>query len=309
MISVKNITKKFGDRLVLAGLTFEVQKGEMLGFLGPNGAGKTTTMRIITGFMPPSEGVVTVDDMDVFERPYEVKQKIGYMPEHPPLYHDMTTSECLTFVAEAHGLRGKAVKGSIERVAELCGITDMLRRLTGNLSKGYRQRVGLAQALIHDPEILVLDEPTAGLDPKQIIEIRQLIRRLGEERTVILSSHILSEVTNICKRVAIIDNGKLVAVDTIESLSGRLSAGRRIKLKVVRPERLDMKDISSLEGVNAASQGTNGDIFLTVSGGYEVLERISSAVVRMEAGLLGMKEETLTLEDIFLKVISGEKIH
>ncbi len=309
MISVKNITKKFGDRLVLDSLNFEVRKGEMLGFLGPNGAGKTTTMRIITGFMPPSEGVVTVDGMDVFERSYEVKQKIGYMPEHPPLYHDMTTSECLTFVAEAHGLRGKAVKGSIERVAELCGITDMLRRLTGNLSKGYRQRVGLAQALIHDPEILALDEPTAGLDPKQIIEIRQLIRRLGEERTVILSSHILSEVTNVCRRVAIIDNGKLVAVDTIEALSGRLSAGRQVKLKVIRPERIDTKKLSSITGVNAIVQGPDAEIVLNVSGGNDVLENISSTVAGMGAGLLGMKEETLTLEDIFLKVISGEKIH
>ncbi len=309
MISLQNITKRFGDRAVLDNLTFSVQRGEMLGFLGPNGAGKTTTMRIITGFMPPSEGVVTVDGMDVFEHPHEVKQKIGYMPEHPPLYYDMTTEECLTFVAETHGLRGKAIKGAIDRVAGLCGITDMLRRLTGNLSKGYRQRVGLAQALIHNPEILVLDEPTAGLDPKQIIEIRQLIKRLGEERTVILSSHILPEVTNVCRRIAIIDNGRLVAVDTIESLSSRLKGGRRTRLRVVRPEHVDVERLSAIKGVNSVDKAADGEFVLDFSGGDGVLEDISRTVVGSGAGLIGMKEEILTLEDIFLRVISGERVH
>ncbi len=307
MISVNNITKKFGDRAVLDELTFTVQKGEMLGLLGPNGAGKTTTMRIITGFMPPSNGSVTIDGMDIFEYPYEVKKKIGYMPEHPPLYLDMTAWECLTFVAEIHGLRGREIRSSIERVSELCGITHMLKRLTGNLSKGYHQRVGLAQALIHDPEILVLDEPTIGLDPKQIIEVRQLIKRLGNERTVILSSHILSEVTNVCKRVAIVDSGRLVAVDTIESLSNRLSGGRQIIFKVIRPERVDITKLSSIHGVIDITEGSGNEFVLNVAGGDDLLENISSSIAGMGAGLVEMKEKTMTLEEIFLKIISGEK--
>jgi ABC-2 type transport system ATP-binding protein len=204
MISINNLTKNYGESVVVNNISLTVQKEEILGLLGPNGAGKTTTMRMITGYVPPSQGNITIDGLDVFEHPFEVKKKTGYMPEQPPLYYDMTTRECLTFVAEIHGLRGERIRESIERVSELCGITHMLNRLTGNLSKGYRQRVGLAQALIHDPEILILDEPTAGLDPKQIIEIRDLIKRLGSERTVILSSHILPEVTNVCKRIAII---------------------------------------------------------------------------------------------------------
>lgn len=302
-----SVTKRFADNTAVDDVSFSVEKGEMLGLLGPNGAGKTTTMRIITGFMPPSEGNVTVDGLDVFEHPFEVKKKIGYMPEQPPLYDDMTAEECLTFVAEIHGLRGEAIKSSIERVSGLCGIAHMLRRLTGNLSKGYRQRVGLAQALIHDPEILVLDEPTAGLDPKQIIEIRQLIKRLGEERTVILSSHILSEVTNVCKRVAIMDRGRLVAVDTIDSLSDRLSGGRQIIVRVRRPDRVDEARLSSLAGVAGIVRGADNEFIVTVNGEDSVLDEISTSLVNMGAGLIEMKERHMTLEDIFLKIIAGER--
>lgn len=305
MISVNNITKRFGERAAVDDVTFTVQKGEMLGLLGPNGAGKTTIMRMITGFMPPSDGSITIDGMDIFEHQYSIKKRIGYMPEQPPLYYDMTSWECLTFVAEIHGLRGKEVISSIEKVSELCGITHMLKRLTGNLSRGFRQRVGLAQALIHNPEILVLDEPTAGLDPKQIIEIRQLIKRLGEERTVILSSHILPEVTNTCRRIAIINNGRLVAVDTIESLSDRLSGGRRIAIKVIRPERINISRLNSIAGVNEVLRGEDNEFIFGITGGKGLLETISSAVVAMGAGLVEMKEKGMTLEDIFLKVISG----
>jgi ABC-2 type transport system ATP-binding protein len=307
MISVNNLTKKFGDNRAVDGISFTVERGEMLGLLGPNGAGKTTTMRIMTGFMPPTEGTVTVDGLDVFEYAFEVKKKIGYMPEHPPLYYDMTSYECLTFVAEVHGLRGKIIDREIERVSELCGITHMLRRLTGHLSKGYRQRVGLAQALIHDPEILVLDEPTAGLDPKQIIEIRELIRTLGRERTVILSSHILPEVTNTCRKIAIIDSGKLVAVDTIESLSNRLSGGRQVVFRVIRPERVDTARLSSINGVKEVAGGRGNEFAMSISGDDRLLEDISISIVGMGAGLLEIKEMKLSLEDIFLKVISGEK--
>jgi ABC-2 type transport system ATP-binding protein len=309
MISVQNVTKKFGETLAVNNVSFTVDKQEILGFLGPNGAGKTTTMRMITGFTPPSHGSVTIDGMDIFEHPYEIKKKIGYMPEHPPLYYDMTTAECLTFVAEIHGIRGNRIKQSIEKVAELCAITHMLGRLTGNLSKGYRQRVGLAQALIHDPEILILDEPTAGLDPQQIIDIRTLIRELGKERTLIISSHILPEVTNTCTRVAIIDNGSLIAIDTIEMLSQRLSSGRELVLKVMNPERIDISGLSSIDGVTDISQNHSGEFSLHITGGNDVLEQVSTAIVGMKAGLIEMKEKGLTLEDIFLRVISGERAH
>jgi ABC-2 type transport system ATP-binding protein len=307
MISINNLTKNYGESVVVNNISLTVQKEEILGLLGPNGAGKTTTMRMITGYVPPSQGNITIDGLDVFEHPFEVKKKTGYMPEQPPLYYDMTTRECLTFVAEIHGLRGERIRESIERVSELCGITHMLNRLTGNLSKGYRQRVGLAQALIHDPEILILDEPTAGLDPKQIIEIRDLIKRLGSERTVILSSHILPEVTNVCKRIAIINNGKLMAVDTIEKLSDRLGQGRQIALKVNRPDRMQTDTISSIEGVTNIIKDSDNSFVLNISGGDEVLENISSAIVNMGAGLRELKEKNMTLEEIFLKIIAGER--
>jgi ABC-2 type transport system ATP-binding protein len=307
MISINNLTKNYGESVVVNNISLTVQKEEILGLLGPNGAGKTTTMRMITGYVPPSQGNITIDGLDVFEHPFEVKKKTGYMPEQPPLYYDMTTRECLTFVAEIHGLRGERIRESIERVSELCGITHMLNRLTGNLSKGYRQRVGLAQALIHDPEILILDEPTAGLDPKQIIEIRDLIKRLGSERTVILSSHILPEVTNVCKRIAIINNGKLMAVDTIEKLSDRLGQGRQIALKVNRPDLMQTDTISSIEGVTNIIKDSDNSFVLNISGGDEVLENISSAIVNMGAGLRELKEKNMTLEEIFLKIIAGER--
>jgi ABC-2 type transport system ATP-binding protein len=193
MITVNGVTKRFTERVAVDDVSFTVKKGEVMGFLGPNGAGKTTTMRIITGFMPPTEGSVEVNGLDVFEHPFEVKRTIGYMPEHPPLYLDMTVEGYLGFTAELRGLRGRAVKDAVRRVAETCGLREVIKRLAGNLSKGYRQRVGLAQALVHDPEVLVLDEPTVGLDPRQILEIRQLIKELGKVKTVILSTHVLPE--------------------------------------------------------------------------------------------------------------------
>ncbi len=300
MITVNELTKKYGDLTAVNDVSFTVQRKEILGFLGPNGAGKTTTMRMITGYVPPSHGSVLIDGMDVFEHSYEVKARIGYMPEQPPLYYDMTARECLVFVAEIHGMRGSKVRTSIEKVSELCGITHMLDRLTGNLSKGYRQRVGLAQALIHDPEVLILDEPTSGLDPGQIIEIRALIKSLGKERTVILSSHILPEVTNVCNRVAIINNGKLVAVDTIEKLSDSLSGGSQFTVKVIRPERVLTEKIVSIEGVTEIIKGDDNSFILTVIGGAPVFEQISSQIVDMGAGLVEMRELSMTLEDIFL---------
>jgi ABC-2 type transport system ATP-binding protein len=221
MIKVEGLTKHYGDVTAIEDLSFQVEKGEIVGFLGPNGAGKTTTMRIITGFLPSTDGTVSVAGHDIFEKPMEVKKKIGYLPEHPPLYADMTVSGYLKFVSKIKGVPRSARAGAIDRVVERCGLKEARKKIIGKLSKGYRQRVGLAQAMIHDPEVLILDEPTIGLDPKQIIEIRELVKSLAGDQTIILSTHILPEVTMICQRCLIIDRGRIVADDSLEALTAQ----------------------------------------------------------------------------------------
>ena len=218
MIEVKNLTKAYGNFVAVKGISFKAERGQILGFLGPNGAGKTTTMRIITGFMPASEGTVEIDGLDIFANSLEARRRIGYLPETPPLYSDMRVEGYLRFVAKLRGVRRMAVDGAIEHVLEVCGLTDMVHRICGQLSKGYRQRVGLAQALIHNPPVLVLDEPTIGLDPRQIHEIRELIRGLAGERTIVLSTHILPEVSQICDKVVIINEGRVVLEEQIKEM-------------------------------------------------------------------------------------------
>src|SRR6516225_12097251 len=218
MIEVEQLTKRYGPTLAVSDVTFQVQKGEILGFLGPNGAGKTTTMRVITGYLPPSSGNVTVAGHDVVEEPLEAKKRTGYLPESPPVYTDMRVTEYLAFVARIKGLPRREIKSRLDEVCEKCAISDVRERQIGKLSKGYRQRVGLAQAIIHNPEVLVLDEPTAGLDPKQIIETRELIKGLAGQHTIILSTHILPEVEQTCQQVIIINKGKLVATDSVNNL-------------------------------------------------------------------------------------------
>jgi ABC-2 type transport system ATP-binding protein len=223
MIEVRNLTKRFGDLVAIRDISFTAGKGEVLGFLGPNGAGKTTTMRIITGFMPATTGTVKVAGYDIFDDSYEVRKRIGYLPENPPLYNDMTVVSYLRFVAKIRGIAKAQLTDSLDRVLRTCGLTDVTERVVGHLSKGYRQRVGLAQALIHNPAVLVLDEPTIGLDPRQIIEIRTLIRELAGERTVILSTHILPEVQQLCEKVVIINRGHIVIEDTLSNLTQTMS--------------------------------------------------------------------------------------
>src|SRR6266568_678952 len=222
MIEVEGLTKRYGPTLAVADVSFVAQKGEILGFLGPNGAGKTTTMRVITGYLPPSEGRVRVAGYDVAEEPMEAKRRTGYLPESPPVYPDMTAQEYLTFVARIKGVPRREIRNRIDEVAARCAIADVRNRQIGKLSKGYRQRVGLAQALLHNPEVLILDEPTAGLDPKQIIETRELIKALAGQHTVVLSTHILPEVSKTCQRVVVINAGKIVAVGTPDELTKRL---------------------------------------------------------------------------------------
>lgn len=249
MIEIKNVTKRFGQHLAVDNLNFTVNEGEILGFLGPNGAGKSTTMNIITGYISATEGTVTVDGYDILDNPEEVKKRIGYMPEFPPLYLDMTVREYLNFVFEIKKVDLKNRKQEMDRILELVRITDVRDRLIKNLSKGYKQRVGLAQALVGNPPVLILDEPTVGLDPKQIIEIRNLIKQLGRKHTIILSSHILPEVSAVCQRVVIINKGRIVASDTPENLSKRLGESSKLTLRIAAPERQAVKVLRDVAGI------------------------------------------------------------
>lgn len=309
MIVIEKLTKRFGEHVAVNSVSFTADIGETLGLLGPNGAGKTTIMRMMTGYLPPTEGRVVINGMDMFDQPEEVKRKIGYLPEQPPVYMDMTVSEYLCFAGRIRGVKKDELRDNINRVAALCGISDKLGRLIGNLSKGYRQRVGLAQALVHDPEILILDEPTVGLDPRQIIEIRELIKDLGQERTVILSSHILQEITSICRKVVIINEGQLIAFDSIENLSKNLKQGQRLSLMVRHPERVDMNRLRELPHLASLHDAGGGVFAIGAEAGYDIRDEVSQLLLEMGTGLLEMKTESLTLEDIFLRVITGEKVN
>ncbi|MBM7582511.1 ABC-2 type transport system ATP-binding protein [Caldicoprobacter guelmensis] len=312
MIQVIDVTKRYGQHVAVDHVNFTVEKGEILGFLGPNGAGKTTTMNIITGYISATEGTVKVDGFDILEEPEEVKKRIGYMPEFPPLYMDMTVQEYLDFVSDIKKIDKSTKKQSMEKIMDLVKIGDVRKRLIKNLSKGYKQRVGLAQALIGTPPVLILDEPTVGLDPKQIIEIRSLIKELGKEHTIILSSHILQEVSAVCGRVIIINKGKIVASDTPENLSKRLSGAGRLSLRVAGPEKQVLKLIRELEGVkNAEVQGVKEpgtvDILVEAERDIDIRRPLFYALSRAEYPILYMRSVDLTLEEIFLQVTTEER--
>lgn len=306
MIEVKGLTKVYGDRVAVDAITFTVQKGEVLGFLGQNGAGKTTTMKILTCFMPATSGTASVAGFDVFENPLEVKKRIGYLPEAPPVYKELLVQEFLSFVAELRGIPKKDRKAKISAVLEKCGLGDVRHRLIGNLSKGYRQRVGIAQALIHDPEVLVLDEPTVGLDPKQVNEARGLIRSLRTEHTVIYSTHILSEVQASCDRIIIIDRGRIVAQ---ESLNAMGSTGKTTKTELVIQSMSDrvvdaLKKIKGVKNVQALSNGSNR-LIVESEPRSELMAEISKTVVNENAGLVRMSPVQLALEEYYLNLIGG----
>src|SRR6266853_3827419 len=266
MISVKDLSKKYARNTAVDHISFEVEKGQIVGFLGPNGAGKTTTMRILTCFLPPSSGTATVAGFDVLEAPLEVKKRIGYLPEAPPLYLEMRTAEYLTFVGRLKGLSGGELRQRVDAVCERCAVGDVKNKLLGKLSKGYRQRVGLAQAILHNPEVLILDEPTAGLDPKQIIETRQLIKELAGTHTIILSTHILPEVSQTCERIVIINKGKVVAVDTPDNLTARLRGSATMYLQVDTSGADAGVSLARLPGVTRVVESDRRDGVI----GYEV---------------------------------------
>ncbi|HOU17014.1 MAG: ATP-binding cassette domain-containing protein [Candidatus Marinimicrobia bacterium] len=312
MIEVQNLVKHYGSVKAVDNISFTVEKGEILGFLGPNAAGKTTTMRIITGYMPASAGTVKVAGYDVFEQGLEVKKRIGYLPENPPLYSDMRVREYLTFVARIKGVNPKTINAEVDRVAERLSVLEVMDNLISNLSKGYKQRVGLAQALLNNPPVLIFDEPTNGLDPRQIIEVREIIKSLGSDHTVILSTHILPEVSMTCNRVAIINEGKLVKIDTPENLTKQLRGSESIILQVEGPMNEVELALSQHQSVTAvAVQPTGKENIATyrveTSIGSDIRKELASLVVNRGWGLLELKAESLSLEDIFLKLTTKEE--
>jgi ABC-2 type transport system ATP-binding protein len=310
MIEVQNLTKQYGPVTAVSEVSFRVEAGEILGFLGPNGAGKTTTMRIITGYMPATEGTVVVAGYDVFEKPLEAKRRTGYLPETPPLYPDMTVREYLQFVARIKGVARREINSRVDESMKRARIADMAGRHCAKLSKGYRQRVGLAQAIIHNPDVLILDEPTAGLDPKQRVETRQLIRDLGGSHTIVLSSHILSEIADSCQRVVIINKGKVVAVDTPANLTLRLKGSDTMYLQVAAPGPDVEAALAAIGGVMRVGVTPKADGLLDVEVDSEpnrdIRRELASAVVSRGWGLLELRPMSMGLEDIYLKLTEDD---
>ena len=306
MIEVTNLTKVYGNKRAVDGISFTVNQGEILGFLGPNGAGKSTTMNILTGYISSTSGSAKIDGKDILDDPIAAKKHIGYLPEHPPLYLDMTVQEYLEFVYQLKKAR-QPMKEHIDDICRRIKITDVQKRIIKNLSKGYQQRVGLAQALIGNPEVLILDEPTVGLDPKQIIEIRNLIKNLGKRHTIILSSHILPEVQAVCDRVIVINKGKLVADDTAENLSRNLSDDFHYIARIEGPEEEVLKLISTIPGMKDAQslgQKEEGvfEFSLEAEPGADIRRELFKRLSERSYPLLGLKTTELTLEDIFLQL-------
>lgn len=306
MIKISNLTKKYGDKYALNNVSFDVKKGEVLGFLGPNGAGKSTTMNIITGYISYTDGSVTVDGYDVVENPIEVKKRIGYLPEIPPLYLDMLVWDYLEFVYELKKVKTDDMKAHIQGIVDMVKINDVKMRKIGNLSKGYRQRVGLAGALIGNPPVLILDEPTVGLDPKQIIEIRNVIKELGKTKTIILSSHILSEISAVCDRVIIISNGKFVAEDTPENLSAKMGNTQRMMFTISGDKEKAKNLLESFDNISnvicVSCIGDTNKFEFDTTMNEDEKKKLFFAFAEQELAILEQKEVSVSLEDIFLEL-------
>ncbi len=311
MIQVEGLTKFYGNVPAIEDVSFRVEKGEVLGFLGPNGAGKSTTMRILTGFLPPNAGTAWVAGINVAERPLDVQRNLGYMPENNPLYLDMTVTAYLGFAAAMKGMRRRERPAAIQRVVENCGLGSVAHRIIGHLSKGFRQRVGLAQSLVSDPPVLILDEPTSGLDPAQIIEIRNLIRGLKGSRTIILSTHILPEVSMVCDRVVIIHHGRVAAEGSLAALASDVQGEAVVRVSALgAPEPLRGR-LAAVAGVKKVSLlgSSNGEARFEVRAehGREIRPDLAAAVAAASGRLTELREERLTLEDLFVKIVSGER--
>ncbi len=312
MIEVRDLTKFYGKKKAIDAVSFDVEKGEILGFLGPNAAGKTTTMRIITCFMPASSGTVKVGGFDIFEDSMEVRKRIGYLPEHPPLYLDMEVKGYLDFVATIKGVEKKQRNNKTDLAVEKCGLGEVRKTRIGNLSKGFRQRVGLAQALIHDPEILILDEPTIGLDPKQIIEVRELIKGFAGDHTVILSTHILPEVSMTCDRVVIINRGKKIAMGSPEDLTTQLQGTAKLRVVIegdwekVKGKLLSIKGVAGVSLERAVPDGTF-EISVESRKGVDVRKSVARSIIENGWELIELASIGMSLEDIFLQLTTNEE--
>lgn len=303
-LKVQELTKVYGEQKAVDHISFEAGKGEILGFLGPNGAGKSTTMKIATCYIPPTSGVVTVAGYDVVESPLDVRKNVGYLPEHNPLYLDMYVHEYLEFIGSLHSLKGSKLKGRVQEMVEMTGLTLEQNKKLGALSKGYRQRVGLAQAMIHEPQVLILDEPTTGLDPNQILEIRSLIKNIGKEKTVLFSTHIMQEVQALCDRVVIINRGKIVADNRVSELKGLQTSGKKIIVEF--SGEIEFEHLKSLAGVNDVKHTAGGKYELLSSGENDVRGAIFKLASERNWTLIGLNQEEHSLENIF-RDLTGKK--
>ena len=312
MIELKNITKYYGNFPAVTDISFKINRGEIVGLLGPNGAGKSTTMKMITGFMPPSSGELTIDGYDIVHESIEARKKIGYLPETVPLYTDMTVYSYIEYMGKLRGLNNKNIKSKADHVIEICKLGDYKNSLISKLSKGFRQRVGIAQAIIHEPEVLILDEPTIGIDPNQVVETRQLIRNLSGEHTLILSSHILPEVSSICERVLIINEGEIAASDTIENLSSLVAGKSKMEVDIIGSPQSIKTKLEKIEGVKSidlwvkksSNEYTTFSIESDIS--VDIRAEVSKTIVENKWGLLRLESMGMSLEDIFLKITTSE---
>lgn len=310
MIQVEHLVKKYGDKLAVNDISFSVGEGEILGFLGPNGAGKSTTMNILTGYLSASDGVIKIGGVDVLEDPIEAKRQIGFLPEQPPLYMDMTVKEYLDFVYDIKGVKFPR-RPHINEICELVKITDVYHRTIKHLSKGYKQRVGLAQALMGNPKVLILDEPTVGLDPRQIIEIRNLIKKLGKNHTVILSTHILQEVQSVCDRILIINKGQIIADGNTEQLTYKAAGNRKLVTRIAGPQSevkkllLSIPDVLNVESLGSREAGSN-DFLIEASPVVDIRKPLFRALAQSKYAMIGLKSMDMSLEDMFVKLVTED---
>ncbi|MBI4764594.1 MAG: ATP-binding cassette domain-containing protein [Deltaproteobacteria bacterium] len=309
MIEVEQLTKYYGFLPAISDLSFSIGQGEVVGFLGPNGAGKTTTLKILTCFLPPTSGKARINGLDVYRDSLKVREQVGYLPESVPLYTEMTVERFLSFAAQAKGMGAREIKTSINKTLDDCGLEKVRGRIIGHLSKGFKQRVGLAQALLNNPPVLILDEPTIGLDPAQVVEIRALIRSLGQERTIILSSHILPEVSQICQRVIIINRGRIVAIDTVSNLTSQIQTSRKIHLTIQGPREEIIKALMLQPGVLTAedkSDESPGKYLVEMDKDQDIRADLARSVIEKGWGLLEMRSQELSLEEVFVQIVTEE---
>ncbi len=309
MIEVEQLTKYYGFLPAISDLSFSIGQGEVVGFLGPNGAGKTTTLKILTCFLPPTSGKARINGLDVYRNSLKVREQVGYLPESVPLYTEMTVERFLSFAAQAKGIGTREIRTSINKTLDDCGLEKVRGRIIGHLSKGFKQRVGLAQALLNNPPVLILDEPTIGLDPAQVVEIRALIRSLGQERTIILSSHILPEVSQICQRVIIINRGRIVAIDTVSNLTSQIQTSRKIHLTIQGPREEILKALRVQSGVLKAedtSDESPGKYLVEMDKEQDIRADLARSVIEKGWGLLEMRSQELSLEEVFVQIVTEE---